>query len=54
MAQHQLGRREEAQATLARLRETIKQPWWAKKAVAKGFLQEAEELIEGKPALNEK
>jgi Flp pilus assembly protein TadD len=48
MTQHQLGKKEEAQATLARLREVMKQPAWEKNAEAQGFLHEAEELIEGK------
>jgi hypothetical protein len=49
MAQHQLGKKDEAKATLARLREVMKQPRWAKDAEAQSFLREAEELIEGKP-----
>jgi WD40 repeat protein/serine/threonine protein kinase len=50
MAHHQLGHKSQAQATLARLREVMKQPAWAKNAEAEGFLREAEELIEGKAA----
>src|SRR5262249_879402 len=48
MAQHQLGKKDEASATLARLREVMKQESWAKEAEAQGFLREAEEAIEGK------
>jgi tetratricopeptide (TPR) repeat protein len=48
MAQQQLGKKDEAKATLGRLREVMKQPNRAKDAEAVGFLREAEELIEGK------
>jgi tetratricopeptide (TPR) repeat protein len=54
MAQHQLGHKKEAQATLARLREVMKQPSWAKNEEFSGFLHEAEELIEGKPSDKQK
>jgi hypothetical protein len=50
MAQHQLGKKDEAKETLGRLREVIKQPGWSQDAEATGFLREAEELIEGKAA----
>jgi tetratricopeptide (TPR) repeat protein len=50
MAQHRIDKNEEAKATLARLREVMKQERWANDAEAQGFLREAEELIEGKPA----
>jgi hypothetical protein len=48
MAHHQLGHKEQAQATLARLREAMK----GRKSVreAQDLLREAEELIEGKAA----
>jgi hypothetical protein len=46
--QHQLGRKEQAQATLARLREAMKELRWAKDADSAAFLREAETLIEGK------
>jgi hypothetical protein len=49
MTQHQLGRKDEAKATLARLGEVMKQPRWAKDAEAQGFLREAEALLQGKP-----
>jgi hypothetical protein len=48
MAQHHLGKREEAKATLGRLREIMQKPRWEKDAESVGFLREAEELIEGK------
>jgi WD40 repeat protein/serine/threonine protein kinase len=46
-AQHELGKKEEAKATLARLREIMKQAGWANNAEAQGFLREAETLING-------
>jgi dipeptidyl aminopeptidase/acylaminoacyl peptidase len=49
MAQHQLSKKERAQATLGRLREVMKQPDWAQNAEAQGFLREAEALLQGKP-----
>jgi WD40 repeat protein/serine/threonine protein kinase len=48
MALHQLGRKEEAQALLGRLRERMKQPRWIDDANARGFHREAEELLGGK------
>ncbi|HMC66429.1 MAG TPA: hypothetical protein VKI65_15955, partial [Gemmataceae bacterium] len=48
MTHHQLGHKAQAAATLARLREVMKNPEWATNAEAKDFLQEAETLIEGK------
>jgi hypothetical protein len=50
MTQHQLGEKEQARATLARLRELMKKPEWSADAEAGAFLREAAELIEGKPA----
>jgi tetratricopeptide (TPR) repeat protein len=50
MAHQHLGHKEQAQATLTRLRDLMKQPRWASNAEAQGFLREAEELIDGKPA----
>jgi hypothetical protein len=41
-------------ATLTRLRETPKPPRWPNDAEAQGFLREAEELSEGKPAEKQK
>jgi hypothetical protein len=48
LAHQQLGHKGQAQATLARLREVMKQPAWEKNADAQDFLREAEGLIEGK------
>jgi hypothetical protein len=50
MAEHQLGKKDEAKATLRGLREVMKEPGWALYAEAQGFLREAEELMEGKAA----
>jgi WD40 repeat protein len=50
MAHCRLGQKEQAQATLDRLREVMQQPNWEKNAEAQGFLREAEELIDAKPA----
>ena len=50
MARYRLGDKDEAKATLGRLREVMKQPRRTKDAEAAGFLREAEELIEGKAA----
>jgi hypothetical protein len=46
MAQHRLARAEAARATLARLRNLIRQPPGAKDAEARDLLLEAEALIE--------
>jgi hypothetical protein len=54
MAQHQLGKKDEAKVTLGQLREVMKQPAWAKNAEAQGFLHEAEGLIGGEAADNKK
>jgi uncharacterized protein with WD repeat len=50
MTQHQLGKKDEAKATLDRLRRAMKQPRWAQDAEFASFLREADELIEGKAA----
>jgi hypothetical protein len=50
MAHQHLGHKEQAEATLANLREVMKQPSWEKNAEAQGFLREAEALITGKAA----
>lgn len=50
MTQHQLGKKDEAKATLGRLREIMKQPRWARFAESVRFLRDAEKLIEGKAA----
>jgi tetratricopeptide (TPR) repeat protein len=50
MAHQQLGHKEQARDMLGRLQEVLKQPAWEKNAEAQGFLREAEELIDRKPA----
>jgi WD40 repeat protein len=50
MAHHSLGQEEQAQARLTQLRETMKKPQWAANAEAKGFLREAEALLQGPAA----
>jgi tetratricopeptide (TPR) repeat protein len=50
MTQHRLGQKEQAQATLDRLREVMHQPRSANDAQAQGFLREAEELLRTNPA----
>ena len=50
MAQHQLGRKEQAHTTLERLRDVMKQPRWAGNAEAQAQLREAEEVLKIKPA----
>jgi tetratricopeptide (TPR) repeat protein len=45
MAQHQLGQKAEAQGTLERLHEVMKNLRWFKDAEARGFLGEAEETL---------
>jgi WD40 repeat protein/tRNA A-37 threonylcarbamoyl transferase component Bud32 len=47
MTQHQLGKKDEAKATLGRLREVMTSPNWVQNTEAVDFLREAEELIEG-------
>jgi len=50
MTRHRLNQKDEAKATLGRLREVMKQPRRTKDAEAAAFLREADELIEGKSA----
>jgi hypothetical protein len=50
MARHQLGRKEQARATLARLQGVIRQPRWAQNAEAQAEQREAEEVLTTKPA----
>jgi tetratricopeptide (TPR) repeat protein len=45
MAHHRLGQREQARAVLARLREILDQPRWAKDAETLDLLHEAQALI---------
>ncbi len=47
MAQHRLGRQEQARAALARLREAENQPHWVNDEEARSFLDETENLIQG-------
>jgi tetratricopeptide (TPR) repeat protein len=49
MAQHHLGKKDAAQATLGRLRQVMKPPQRANDAASQGFLREAEALLQGKP-----
>jgi WD40 repeat protein len=51
MAQHQLGAPDAARATLARVREALKQSRWSKDSEAQAFLAEAEALIDPTPTL---
>jgi WD40 repeat protein/tRNA A-37 threonylcarbamoyl transferase component Bud32 len=50
MAHHQLGHKEQAKATLDRLRDVMKQPLQASNLEGRRLLVEAEELIGGKAA----
>ncbi len=50
MAHYQLGNKDQAKSTLARLREVMKRLPWTKDQESQGFLKEAEALIEGKVA----
>jgi hypothetical protein len=45
MAQHRLGEPRQAQETLGRLQETMKQPRWAEDAQAQALLREAKALL---------
>jgi WD40 repeat protein len=50
MTQHQLGLTKESQATLAQLRQVLRQPEWAMGTEYQEYLREAEELLLAKPA----
>ncbi len=50
MAQQQPGRRVNAQPTFKRLREVMKNPWWAGDGEARAFLREAEALLKPQDA----
>jgi hypothetical protein len=50
LTRHQLGQKDQARAALTRLQGLMIEPAWAANAEARLFLQEAVELIEGKPA----
>jgi hypothetical protein len=54
MAHHQLGQQEQAQAILARLRELLDQPRWAKDAGTLDLVHEAQALIAPQAATTEK
>jgi hypothetical protein len=54
MAQHRLGQKDKARATLTRLHEAMKAPRWGNDAEVQGFLREAEALIEGKAGKGDK
>jgi WD40 repeat protein len=47
MTQHHLDQKDQARATLTRLRESLTKPAWAANVEARAFLREAVELIEG-------
>jgi tetratricopeptide (TPR) repeat protein len=49
LALFQLGQKDRAAATLARLRERMKDPRWAGDKESQDCLREAETLLEGKP-----
>jgi tetratricopeptide (TPR) repeat protein len=50
MSRQHLGQEEEAQKTLARLREVVQHPRWFRDAEARAFMREAEEIVKEKPA----
>jgi WD40 repeat protein len=50
MAEHLLGQTDQARATLARLRELMKEPRWAHHQEATAFLGEAEALLQTPPS----
>jgi hypothetical protein len=54
MAHHQLGQHEQARADLARLRELIDQPRWAKDAESLDLMHEAQALIAPQVATTER
>jgi hypothetical protein len=54
MTQHHLGQKEQAQATLARLREAMQRPERAKDEDASHFLSEAEAVLKAKNGNPEK
>jgi WD40 repeat protein len=45
MTRHQLGQKDQAQAALARLRQAMKKPEWAKDQETRNFLREAEAVV---------
>jgi WD40 repeat protein len=50
MTQYRLEQKEQARAMLARLRQAVQEPRWAKDGEAQGFLNEAVSLIQGPAA----
>ena len=54
MTQHQLGQKVQAQAALARLRQAMKKPEWAKEQEARNFQREAEAVVNAKAGGPEK
>jgi WD40 repeat protein len=50
LTQHRLGQEVQARATLARLREAMRQPEWTQDEELRAFLGETERLVGGKPA----
>jgi hypothetical protein len=49
MVEHQLGHPDRATALLARLREIMKQPQWAKDPESQALLHEAESVLAAPP-----
>ena len=49
MVEHQLGHADRATALLARLREIMKQPQWAKDPESQALLHEAESVLAAPP-----
>ena len=49
MVEHQLGHADRATALLARLREIMKQPQWARDPEAQAVLREAESVLAAPP-----
>jgi tetratricopeptide (TPR) repeat protein len=54
MTQHQLGKREAAQQTLARFRQAVKDSRWANDPESQAFFQEAEKLLQRPAPSSEK
>ncbi|HEV3084549.1 MAG TPA: tetratricopeptide repeat protein [Gemmataceae bacterium] len=51
MAHHRLGKQEQAQSMLQRLREVMRQPRWKKDEESQAFVREAESLLSLKPGV---
>jgi WD40 repeat protein len=52
MTHHQLGHKEQSQAALALLRETLSKPEWTQNEELRAFLREAQGLMGGRPAVS--